>query len=202
MNCLKALVLGVSVIALLGCATATVEAPDDASIEFARRARLIDSEDGARLMLPAGLLFDFGKSDLKPGAQKGLDVCYFIIQRARGTIVVEGHTDSIGSLSANQKLSVDRAEAVRQELILRKIAPSRIEIRGYADRKPAIQNAKTDEDIAANRRAEVLFKGETVDSLNAPKGCEKPVETKPASGTFLDKMGQGLKGMVEKASSP
>jgi OOP family OmpA-OmpF porin len=68
-------------------------------------------------------------------------------------VTVEGHTDSIGSNQYNQKLSERRANAVRQYLIEKGIASSRIQVIGYGEERPIADN-KTAEGRAKNRRAE------------------------------------------------
>ncbi|MCQ2310378.1 MAG: OmpA family protein [Paludibacteraceae bacterium] len=69
-------------------------------------------------------------------------------------IKIMGHTDSVGKDAANQKLSEGRANAVRQELIERGIAPDRIEAVGYGETRP-IDTNDTDEGRQNNRRVEV-----------------------------------------------
>lgn len=162
-----------SACALAGCATTQyVEEP----IDFSRRARLVDGPEGARLIFPDGLLFDFNSANLRTEAVKSMDDCGFILDRVKGDLIVEGHTDSRGSTVSNQRLSKVRAEAVRKELLNRKIAPSRIEVRALGSAKPEVQSASTEEQHALNRRAEIIFKGETVSSLGAPYGCGGPPE--------------------------
>jgi outer membrane protein OmpA-like peptidoglycan-associated protein len=68
-------------------------------------------------------------------------------------VVVEGHTDSIGTNQYNQRLSERRANAVRKYLIERGIASSRIRVVGYGEQRPIADNSTT-EGRALNRRAE------------------------------------------------
>lgn len=157
---------------LAACATKPIEVEEP--IDFSKRGRVVNGPDGARLIFPDGLLFEFGKSTLRPEFASAVDACVPIIERARGNIIVEGHTDSRGSRIVNMKLSDERAKAVRTALIDRRVAPSRIETRALADAKPEVRNATTEEQMALNRRAEVIFKGETLESLDAPYGCGGP----------------------------
>jgi len=70
-------------------------------------------------------------------------------------IVVRGHTDSAGSEAVNNRLSLQRAKAVYEELIAGGIDPDKIEYVGYADRKPVAEN-DTEEGMALNRRTDIV----------------------------------------------
>lgn len=196
---------------VVGCATQRqVEHYVDEPIDFSKRGRLVDGPDGARLVFPDGLLFDTGSPALKADAARNIDACMFIIERHRGQLLVEGHTDKTGPKAINVPLSKSRAEAVRLALVQRKIAPSRIETVGLADTKafeaPGLKGPATDEEqYALNRRAEVIFKGQSAASLDAPWGCGGPpakrrvmVDAPPSN---FEKIGQDLKKAVDKATS-
>lgn len=202
--------LALATLAMMGCATpppGQIETYVDEPIDFTKRARLVNGPEGARLIFPDRLLFDTGVSVLKSDSAKSLDDCMFIIERARSDVIVEGHTDSTGTRAGNDKLSVDRAEAVKIALIQRKIAPSRIKTRGLADTKPEVQNASSAAELAQNRRAEVIFKGETAESLNATWGCGGPpakrkvmIDAPKPEPTLLQKVRDDVKKAVEKVS--
>ncbi len=64
------------------------------------------------------------------------------------SILIEGHTDSRGDPRMNLELSQQRADAVRRYLVLRGIAPDRLEAIGFGDTAPIADNAS-----AAGRRA-------------------------------------------------
>jgi outer membrane protein OmpA-like peptidoglycan-associated protein len=107
------------------------------------------------LVLP-DILFATGKSDLQPSSFSLLDsFCRGIGERRIDSIVVEGHTDSAGSLSLNEKLSLDRAEAVRTYL-QRKLTGAQIRARGWAFSRPVAGNS-TPEERQKNRRVEVFL---------------------------------------------
>lgn len=73
-------------------------------------------------------------------------------------VVIEGHTDSTGSESLNQKLSRQRAESVRQYLIHNGVLPAgKITARGYGSSRPLASNA-TAQGRAINRRIDVVVK--------------------------------------------
>jgi OOP family OmpA-OmpF porin len=69
-------------------------------------------------------------------------------------IEVGGHTDNVGNDAANQKLSEQRANAVREFLIAKGIDGTRIVAKGYGETKPIATN-ETEEGRAQNRRTEV-----------------------------------------------
>jgi OOP family OmpA-OmpF porin len=77
----------------------------------------------------------------------------FLSQHATAPVTLEGHTDSVGSVEYNQRLSERRANAVRQYLIEKGIASSRIRVVGYGKLRPIADN-KTDDGRAINRRVE------------------------------------------------
>lgn len=69
---------------------------------------------------------------------------------------IEGHTDNVGDSALNQKLSEDRAAAVRKALIARGIDGDRLEARGYGDSRPAAPN-RTKAGRTKNRRVEFII---------------------------------------------
>ena len=68
-------------------------------------------------------------------------------------IEINGHTDNVGTRTYNQKLSQDRAEAVVNYLLSKKIAKNRMTFKGYAFDEP-IDTNDTPEGRAQNRRVE------------------------------------------------
>jgi outer membrane protein OmpA-like peptidoglycan-associated protein len=72
-------------------------------------------------------------------------------------IMVEGHTDSIGTEENNRKLSQGRADAVREFLVSRGVEASRISAVGKGESEPVADN-KSPEGRANNRRVEIIIK--------------------------------------------
>jgi outer membrane protein OmpA-like peptidoglycan-associated protein len=99
--------------------------------------------------------FDFDKQSIKKIYVPVLDqqVAYLKDSPAL-PVMVKGHTDYMGSDEYNQKLSERRANAVRDYLIQKGIASSRIQAVGYSEHRPIADN-KTAEGRALNRRAEL-----------------------------------------------
>jgi OOP family OmpA-OmpF porin len=72
---------------------------------------------GLRISFNSAVLFDFNKYDLKPEAQHELArVVGLVGQYKGGSVLVEGHTDAVGSADYNQTLSANRAKSVRDFL--------------------------------------------------------------------------------------
>lgn len=91
------------------------------------------------IILDSDVLFDFGQAELKPQGKRQLEQ-YVPLIKARGETWIEvvGHTDRIGSVAANDRLSLQRAESVRQLLIANGLDPDRIRARGLGSRNPRV----------------------------------------------------------------
>jgi outer membrane protein OmpA-like peptidoglycan-associated protein len=72
-------------------------------------------------------------------------------------ILIEGHTDSIGGRKQNLRLSIRRAERVKEKLLRQGIEPERVEIQGQGEEQPVASN-KTATGRRLNRRAEIMVK--------------------------------------------
>ncbi len=113
-----------------------------------------------RLPAPEKFLLEFepGTSQLTAESQARLaDIVARAQARSGGEIVVTGHTDRQGSLEANDKLSLERAQAIRTLLIERGFKRELIEAVGRGEREPVVP---TDDEVAEprNRRAELLVR--------------------------------------------
>jgi OOP family OmpA-OmpF porin len=108
-----------------------------------------------KIELRADSYFDFNKAKLKSEGERQLEGVVDEL-KANPTIrvLVEGHTDSIGSHAYNQRLSERRADAVRDYMVSHGIDPSRITTRGWGETKPVASN-QTEEGRAQNRRVEL-----------------------------------------------
>ena len=113
--------------------------------------------EGIKVTLKSGLLFDTGKSVLKPAAQTDLVQLAETLNKYSGTILlIEGHADSQGAEDYNQKLSEARAHAVSSFLSKNGVDVSRFTIMGYGESQPVADNA-TVEGRAQNRRVEIAI---------------------------------------------
>lgn len=117
---------------------------------------VVDREgDTIKLNLPDGVTFDFGKSDLKSQFYPALNNVARTLAEYNQTIVeVAGHTDSVGSEAANQRLSEQRANSVGNYLIGQGLVRERFEIVGFGKSRPIADNS-TEQGRAANRRVEI-----------------------------------------------
>ncbi|WP_051978456.1 OmpA family protein [Edaphobacter aggregans] len=108
------------------------------------------------------VLFDTGKYTLKPETQISLAKVSGILQSYPGLkLQVEGYTDSTGSPEFNQKLSENRAGAVRDFLVTQGVAPDNIASTGYGMAKPVADN-NTAQGRALNRRVQLVVSGDAI----------------------------------------
>ena len=126
-----------------------IELPKESSVEH-------ELERACRAELP-GIYFAFASAELESASNAALDgVAALLGKHPDWSFVIEGHTDSIGSASANQRLSAERAEAVRRALVdQRRIAAARLTSAGFGPSRPREPNA-TIEGRARNRRVELV----------------------------------------------
>jgi OOP family OmpA-OmpF porin len=109
----------------------------------------------SKVTLNADALFDFDKSVLKPAAKASLDSLVGQVKNLTLEVIIAvGHTDSIGTDAYNQKLSVRRAQSVKQYLVSKGIEPNRVYVEGKGESQPVADN-KTKEGRAKNRRVEI-----------------------------------------------
>ena len=111
-----------------------------------------------KVELPADVLFDFDKADVRPDAAQALGRLATVIRGyPTGRVAIEGHTDAKGNDAYNQKLSERRAESVKSWLVEReKIAADRITTRGAGKSRPVADNS-TEAGRQKNRRVEVVI---------------------------------------------
>lgn len=106
------------------------------------------------------ILFDFDKSNIKPEYYDILAaVGNYLRKYPKAKIILEGHTDSIGSREYNMKLSHRRAASVRKYLVEKEgVDADRITLSGFGFDQPAATN-KTREGRALNRRVQGIITG-------------------------------------------
>jgi outer membrane protein OmpA-like peptidoglycan-associated protein len=113
----------------------------------------IEPAVGTRVRLD-NVQFDFDKATLKPGYEKELEKLVDLMTDFPFLRVeIEGHTDDEGSDAYNLKLSDDRAKAVADHLLKKKISQDRVTWKGYGESKPLKPN-DSEENRAINRRVE------------------------------------------------
>jgi outer membrane protein OmpA-like peptidoglycan-associated protein len=103
----------------------------------------------------SAILFDTGKSTLKPASKTDLTEFAKVLKEYKDTdLVVEGHTDNKGKKALNKKLSLARAKSVIVHLEGQGVAPGRMDALGLADEKPVASNAD-EAGRAQNRRVQI-----------------------------------------------
>jgi OOP family OmpA-OmpF porin len=112
-----------------------------------------------KVSFAADAYFDFDKSKLKPEAQAKLAD---LVDKTKGVnlevIIAVGHTDSVGTDTYNQKLSIRRADSVKDFLVSKGIEKNRVYTEGKGSKQPVADN-KTAEGRSKNRRVEVEVVG-------------------------------------------
>jgi len=113
--------------------------------------------EGIVVEFSSAVLFGFDQSDLSAEAKANLDKLVKVLNTYPDTnIEVQGHTDSKGSETYNQNLSVKRATSVSDYLAANQITSSRITTKGFGETLPEYDN-ETEEGRAQNRRVEFLI---------------------------------------------
>lgn len=109
-----------------------------------------------RTLSTHAILFDVASATIKPGSYPFLNDLATVLQNNRRLrLEIDGHTDSDGSDADNQALSERRAKAVRDYLVGKGVAATRLTIKGYGESKP-LRRGNTEQDKATNRRVEFV----------------------------------------------
>jgi outer membrane protein OmpA-like peptidoglycan-associated protein len=110
------------------------------------------------LVLTLGdVLFDTGQATLKSGAYATLDrLATALREKSERKVLIEGHTDNVGSDESNQGLSERRAQSVQSALMQRDVARSQVTALGKGENFPIASNDSAD-GRQSNRRVELIF---------------------------------------------
>ena len=108
--------------------------------------------------MPNNITFAVNQASLNPSIYPTLNSVINVLDRFDETLLrVVGHTDSTGSDSYNQQLSLRRAQSVSGYLLRsQKISTERLIVAGYGEKHPRADN-RTAEGRAQNRRVELLI---------------------------------------------
>ncbi|MBI5210637.1 MAG: OmpA family protein [Elusimicrobia bacterium] len=150
---------GLVVAAVLLCGCAAGKQGDSLEQEERRRAKLelqnILEMASNREIPPVD--FEFDSAELLPSSSLLLDRIVDILQRAPDLkLIVEGHTDDVGSVDYNQKLSVERAGAVKTYLTQQGVYPDTVKVYGFGKSRPVTKDT-SDRGRALNRRVEFIL---------------------------------------------
>jgi OmpA-OmpF porin, OOP family len=104
-----------------------------------------------------GILFETGKSDLKPESTPTLkSIAAALKGHPDLKVEIQGHTDNVGAAASNLALSQARADAVKAALVADyAVSDDQLTTKGYGDTKPVTKNT-TPEGRANNRRVEIV----------------------------------------------
>jgi len=122
-----------------------------------------ETEKEVRVVIAADVLFDFGQAMIRPDASSALKQAAAVIRKHRGTVRIEGHTDSKGDSAYNMRLSNQRATAVETWLVQNEGFDTAIfSTHGFGATHPVAPNAKPDgsdnpEGRQLNRRVELVM---------------------------------------------
>ncbi len=141
--------------------TETLAAEEQTRKLEAQIAELQATKSERGLVITLGdVLFDTGKSELRSGAQYTIDkLTAFLAEYPTRNVMIEGFTDSTGTVEYNQRLSERRAEAVQTALTAKGLDSGRLMTRGYGVEFP-VANNETAEGRQLNRRVEVIISDE------------------------------------------
>lgn len=139
---------------------------DKQAKELEKIAETKRTDQGLVTKLKSDILFDSGKSDLKPAAQSNLKQMADIMKKyPENILTIKGYTDSTGSVAKNTTLSQNRADAVRTALVNSGMPAGTISTVGEGSNSPIGDN-KTDVGRKQNRRVEIEV---TVDESKIPQ---------------------------------
>jgi outer membrane protein OmpA-like peptidoglycan-associated protein len=87
--------------------------------------------------IKSDVFFDTGRAVIKPGAYAEVNRIADVLNKYPQTMVrVEGHTDDVGPEDANMRLSLARADAVKNAFVQRGVNPTRIQTLGFGESQP------------------------------------------------------------------
>lgn len=126
--------------------------------------QVLQTKDTAKGLIVnvSDVLFDTGKSTLKPGAKVRLaKVAGIILAYPDLKLEVDGYTDSTGTAEFNQELSERRADAVHDFLVSQGVSPNNVSARGFGKEDPIATNS-TAAGRQLNRRVELVVNGSAI----------------------------------------
>jgi outer membrane protein OmpA-like peptidoglycan-associated protein len=136
---------------------------------------ILETRDSARGLIVnmSDVLFDTARYTLRPGAREKLAKISGIVLAHPGLkLDVEGHTDSVGGDEYNQKLSEQRATAVRDYLVLQGLNGDSVTSRGFGKTMPVADNS-TAAGRQQNRRVELVVSGDVIGTPISPSASQR-----------------------------
>ncbi len=109
-----------------------------------------------RKLIIENMLYPTGKAELPQKVQELEVLTEFMTNRTNVVVMIEGHTDGIGSDAVNDRLSLQRAESVKKYLVNNGLKENRIKTQGFGKRRPIASNL-TEFGRKLNRRTEIVI---------------------------------------------
>lgn len=135
------------------------------SIAFPSSIERTETPTTIEVVLPADVLFDFDKADIRLAAEATMhDVAQLIRDKGRGPVTIRGFTDALGTESYNQRLSERRAASVKSWLVAREGLTAKLfTTSGLGARDPVAPNHRPDgsddpEGRQRNRRVTLIIR--------------------------------------------
>ncbi len=138
---------------------------DKAAEEAARvegaKVETIEDVNGlkaVKVTFDSGILFAFNSSALNADSKTALTkFAKILVENPKMDIAVLGHTDNVGTLAANQKVSLDRAKSVANYLVAQGAATAQMKTVEGRDYSMPVASNETVDGRAQNRRVEVYM---------------------------------------------
>jgi len=147
-NLLTVAMVAVVSAGLTGCASSLFAGPEIQARE---------TESGLQLSF-GPTFFDYNTAEIGDQGQREVElIAKLLRQKPRRPVVIEGHTDDIGSEDYNLALSMARAQAVKQALITHGVEGDRLILSALGETEPLAFNT-TEDGRARNRRVEVIIR--------------------------------------------
>ena len=139
---------------------------DQQAKELQKIAETKRTDQGLITKLKSDILFESGKSDLKPEAKSNIQQMGAIMKKyPENVLAIKGYTDSTGSQKINEALSQKRADAVKAELTADGMPAETISTQGMGPANPVADNGSS-VGRKQNRRVEIEV---SVDQSKVPK---------------------------------
>ncbi len=171
-------VIGAGTGAVSGAVIGSYMDKQEAELKKVKGAKVERQGDKLVVKFNSAILFDTGKSELKPQSKTDLSEFGKVLKEYKDTdLIVEGHTDNKGKKEVNRKLSVARAESVVAFLSTQGVVRGRMAPRGHADEMPVADNS-TDDGRRQNRRVQIQIAANEALQKQDAQAAAQPAATR------------------------
>lgn len=116
-----------------------------------------EQSDRGRMLRLSSAQFEPGQTSFAPSDSQRMEKVVALLRDHPEThVMIEGYTDSRGSDSANERIAMERAAAVRQMLVDRGVDSTRLDVKAMGEKNPIADNG-TVEGRQQNRRVQLIF---------------------------------------------